>query len=1373
EEADDVWSVIVNTKNGQTAPTSIIQKYMRLINEVDSLEDVISFRKKSIGNQLSILITPEMKSSKGSKVVKFQRPGEKGKQDRKIIEGHLENKFSEEHYKKSDFLQEAKQGDLQGHGFTNKELERMWQDAALYARAKRIGEAVASKEINALLKSDFAEFYDDKQKKFKKQLNDLKNKLKNLKDATKAEKKAIKKEMDAVKEAFTEYINESGLINVGVTKKLLKLAQETNSVKDLVKFINTADKYIERQLKSDLKRVIRQTITSIRRRAANGEYTNVKDDVIDLTEIPFDSIQDETLLMEVVATLALVDRDKVAIVNESSIRELIAKVETHRHQESTLEDVITENELKEIDKLSEEKQKDELEDKIASQHNKVLDIVKRIAEMDLDSDNIGVNEELKAARKEIRKLQRIINKYHDITHGDLSNIEYIKNSLNTLLDIHNKKVESYNRNKYNLAMDIVNNLTKEELSRFDKHQINAIEELKDTEFINDLQLIDNLLAVSFDLSYGYIPLSAMNDIANASIRAKHSQDVLKAIDDAVRDKAEKGVKEREMTEDELTNKIRKKNWGYLDYIYGIKNNVIAKYLTPLITRAEAMMKLDIEGARDKFTNAVKKLKGGRSQVEKTMIKLGMIAHQNQENLNFDNPRDIWGDIFYPNGEKQAIYSKRYKDKEDIYREIYESLPKTEDGRVDVGEAMKELNTQERDVLSTFKEIMDNDLKGKQRFVNESNGQGFQDFDGYIPIIGKGKYSNSGNVIEDTSSWLEKIFKNPKIKSDRGKVRSDRKTKAIQADLGILFNDSVTQVNRDYHFTPAIQKLSSILNGALSTADKHNSTADHINALKETFKTGVQGLFHTTFKNDLFSKAVQKGFSFTYAYKLARIWKNFIGDFIADSVKMNIKGMNKYSAEILIRGAKERAYVNMKKIGKFLRLSTGNPANNLTTFDKLLNISKSPFLMRYNKHLIEGSTDIGSSTKGGLADFMMGFGDRNTVHMIWMPKFMSEFKKNTGEKFNYNKFNSDPSYAEKHKKAIKEASAVADSLSIQWKDTPVKTARRADIQLPFGTAVDINSQWAPFLTYMTNYGFQEAMQTAMGLSKMKYGLGNIFRGNFKEGRSETWEGFRELTAVTVTGVGYGIIIGVEYSLTMMSLAALSGDDDEYEKWRQKALDSVNGNAILKHIVSHFSFLLSSKYGQASRTMLLSFLGYIVKNKMVNKEQEEWINKKTRELFYSNPITWDKYGNLNYGVEAIAPPLAMFFDISSNLGDNFKNWLNLLKEQSEYMGDAEGVYRDADTEQGKYRPELKWTKLGFSIAQFWFITKGMKIPIQKEVERTINHFDKIYDKSSSAKRVKGEKVNPTTFPWTTPEPSDTKDEKGGTRKGSRKRTRSSKR
>ena len=768
------------------------------------------------------------------------------------------------------------------------------------------------------------------------------------------------------------------------------------------------------------------------------------------------------------------------------------------------------------------------------------------------------------------------------------------------------------------------------------------------------------------------------------------------------------IKTKEMLDRDLSTLNLSMIEGYL---YMEKGGEITKNIVGPIQEAHVEYNLNVrKNTTDWFENTSMKNPIRR---KKTMTKMGLLLSQKERN-SIDG-KNVWLEILEgkdAGGNYDRGYSK--KEKTRIQKE-YDKLPKLEDGSIDMVKAFESLSVTERKILETY-ENMTSELREKQKIVNEINGKDFVDIENYFPHLSKIKFEKGQEVTTKSSNkeFLDELYDgelNTKIKSDRGIERTAEGVLPMEFNLDKVMINLIGETSRDHAYSGTLKEVNSLI-----TSMKGGENADVnlvLTAIQKRVNDGVKLQLHTN--NGFISKVGKPLFNVNYATQLISVRRLFFVEPLSESLRM------------VTTRPREQYPDFFKQFGEGSnrRLKNMLGGDNTNIPFNIMERTGSTGLMKANKIGMEYNQPGRLNTMDKANNYLLGMIDRSQINIVWMPAFKAEFKK-SGKEFNVKEYKANPdAYFEANARIFKESSRMADRELGKWKNESTIGGKRTNIDILGLTTLETSSEWAPIMTYMSNFGAQE-------VAMMQKGLKDLVRGDNAETRAQS---VREVLGVFSSGVVYGIASGVGYGFQqyyterkLLENQLGDGDYDQREirgkistldaKWEQEYSDMTNPESIKKEMITNGMFLATSKYSQAVKVVLGSSLG--VMDNITSSEQFQVLGGNQAVgldwLEYSKELFSDAtYSKIPKNPEDILmnmlPQIEMAWDVFNE--DAPQAVLDYIS-RGEYLADFEEEYKEDINMYNFLSTSLK-------VALF---SVGKALPFQKDIDQTLKSMYNFY-------------------------------------------------
>ena len=610
-------------------------------------------------------------------------------------------------------------------------------------------------------------------------------------------------------------------------------------------------------------------------------------------------------------------------------------------------------------------------------------------------------------------------------------------------------------------------------------------------------------------------------------------------------------------------------------------------------------------------------------------------------------------------------------------------------------------------------------------------------------------------------------------ADAGKERTSTDILAIELNVNRVVSNRVKDVNRDFHFTQPINNVRELItNAKLKTEiSKDKGYENYFDALSGRMRDAV-GVHLNTYSSKLNSELLSPLMTSIYAASLVRPTR-LVVEGITETTRVGL-GASERIQDIpnTFKAVADKAASNILKIeqGAANLLNKDLKGQNIdTALETVLKITNSQFLNRYSRHDIEFGKEGGQKgLMNKAANWMLSAVDRNTLHLAFIPAFTKEFKKITGKEFDHFSV-LDPVYQKKYKQAILDAAAIGDRAAAQWKNIGVKGAGTTKIRLPFGNYVDKTSESAPILTFMSNFG---ALETAMYQKSIR----DLMAGESIETKVK---GAKSAASIYGAGIAYGMgtyaafLIDKYLVKKMIIMQSASKETDEggiipgkdvmgiYDENRelrnlnlefQEEWDKAfTTKGLVGQTISNTSFLITSKYSQASRAMMMAIGGvydswlktedkYEKMPTSIKKEELSKTEKYLREILGAEEGVSTAKALLKGGI--YATPQTSIGGIAESMLPHLDNLMNTMINDfpEDYLAwRAKGGYFQegkASEEHEKYKDELELENLLVNSLRLYFKFRGTALPADRMVDtyyrEMMERFG--YDVSTYQKSVK---------------------------------------
>jgi len=1160
-------------------------------------------------------------------------------------------------------------------------------------------------------------------KKFNERIKQIRSeyqgKIDLLKEGTREKANKIKE----VRSNLTEVINETNFSGP-ITKNLLKKASNVKNEKGLENFVQEIEKLNYRNDVKNINEDINSLKRSVRSKLQSGEFGDIKTKALvnDLLDINFREIETTMGTAEGQTGMKLLNDVKLAM--EQLARPRVGAV-AGKSSQSEMKSII-EN----ANKLVSEYRAKKESDKIKSQTDAVTTVeqveslvkeqLSKVEGFEFEAGSLTGSEvrSYSSAALRIRRAQQKLNEALDA--GIIESKVY--NELSDKIEIASEELLSkrgeFTKASYNEGIEymreVLNNF--ESYPNYTSQQKALLEKVINSEYIDKIGYAEDVLVSGIDAANGYFPTKRLGELSKESMGFKHGNPLYRQIRLGLESKP--SLAQKSDTNKGADLLLRDMEFIPLSFLTGKANaektgRTLDEVVITPITRSMTSAKADINTVVQEwnkitssgtlsrlFSPSSPMLR--RKQLNETMEKLGMIMLEKQYEVNGGNGSFVDRAIRENTNDYGTGDAKRLQ-------EAYNKLPKkTVDGKemIDWNEAYKGLSKKEKEIYDYVRGQFEGNLRDKQRFVNEYRGKEFQDFESYVPLMRFGKVG-----IEDFKSidFVEQIAQGKGktgLAAGVGKERTTIEPSAVEFNIESLLMRSVVQTNRDFHMTPTVRESFQIIANAQNefksiqqetpTDQTNLNVGKYLDAYKERMQQSLGVQFDVSGYQQSFMPALTQRLSgAAYAASLNRPGRLAVETGV-EYLRVGVGASTPETPNVIINQFKE----NMERIvgarfedGKIKFGRQDNTANDL------MNFTNSQFRLKFNKHSINGEYDVlsGLYRNGALKtlnDFLISAPDRATVYLAWMPTFQTQFKEITGASFNRKEYRQNPSYRKQFEKEIFDAAAIADREAVKWKNTTLKGGGRSQIKLPFGS-VDVNNRTlAPIVTYMSNFGALESLN--FGRSAR-----NIYFGNTP---TEKANALKQISAQFAGGVAYGIGTSMEFLMYQQLVAEsepnttkraqMLSDIDE----KRRELFSTEG--IIKTSAANATFLLTSKYSQVGRNLMLLTAGAL-QGLTGDKEMDDLISEFTKIAYYAEPLNLEGYGPKTEVIRAAAPMYYNAIEIVMDNAEAIRNYKEAT-DGSKSFTDPEG------------REAAALFDMLVNLQRALLLTQGTSIPFNKDVE-----------------------------------------------------------
>lgn len=811
---------------------------------------------------------------------------------------------------------------------------------------------------------------------------------------------------------------------------------------------------------------------------------------------------------------------------------------------------------------------------------------------------------------EINKLRRKVDQLLD--NGDITDVEY-----DNIIDGIGKTQDDFERiNKAeidNIKRGYVDEIkakkieTDIELSTEEQALIDRVNEIRDEDLMQmspeELYVLNEAIDVA---NNGYIDIAKLNESvdAAASVSAKNVSEQLNS------------AKNNNKNTEDLVRRLKSKDDVFWEYALGLPINKIGEIYKEIITPYRRGMA--------NYVNSVNEIRRAKLLVEKVNKldkkehhKVGFIAHYLQEYMNQFNPKfKNVKDAGKRDEFASKLFNKEYTDKVGdkdtlkIMQDVYESLPKGADGKVNpediyndyINNGEKYLTENQHDYLRNVWDIWDKSVTPKQDYATRLRGRPLNKLSFYMP---REYYSTSKMQTAQAPVSVSRNGRNIRIESPFSKERvitDIEKADIPKTDFSYLMHKALENSIRDYEVTRMLHGLNRRLNAAYKNTNPNKRK--YLDAVVDRMKAGVEeqiGAKASDPSADMYDKILAA----TAVKALFDINRAFLVELPSGFASYPIRG-----------GTGAAGYAQAFKGSKIV--------------SEIKSFTESPLRIRENinaKFDIDSQKVVLPPRLNRISQWMTGFTEAHLNNMIWMPKFKDAFFDATGKKFSEKEFSSNPEYKKTFSKEIKDAGSIADQATQEIVGPTTTASARMTVDNIFtnlvtkGKPLPIRSNWGKVLSFMGNYGYRDYV--------------SFFKG-FKESADavRNGDGISSLTKLTkplgvLVGLSaYGYLSDLKYMVDKYLISSVSGDEEEFEYAKERIQDKYDTKSVWEELGQNFVQIGSGKYGADAR-LVISALGTLGYHATDDKDTKKMISDFVRETTYSKIPDLSKVGQGQYG------------------------------------------------------------------------------------------------------------------------------------------------
>lgn len=642
---------------------------------------------------------------------------------------------------------------------------------------------------------------------------------------------------------------------------------------------------------------------------------------------------------------------------------------------------------------------------------------------------------VKIKEKRLQNISAIANKIDNFKNEGLSESEIVeklaskdegydvkKEEAKQLLD----RYKAYNDEVMQTAKEARDNLnTDREFFTEDQLEVvDALSNLSDADLnllsTKELQLLNNVYSA---LNQGWLSGIAWKRFINKINTVRTAEKIKEQF-------KVKGLTEQQRTKraKTLLNRLENTELYKIDQALGVLGEAqlhdeIIKPLSRAMEKAKRYT--DILDQVEDIHKRIKDERSNETHLFDSTVLLEMYLQQRMANSN-GLSGDAIRKLLDATEDSSKFKSLNMQKEKDRMEELYKSLPKDEEGNIDMNRFYNEtLTKSEREFVAFHDQTIQDDLSQKISFVQQYIRAGSYEA---IPHYAKRMALNENDNIEDvviTKKTGTNLSGKPSVRAGSSYKRV-AKYPAINFDAIGNFHAGVRDAYYDYYVTPAIQK-----------------TFDTLKQVEDTFEKGSKDAIFTHEVSNLLSRIVNNQFAgertkLTDTEKIIRAlekqgYMSTLGSIRrpASEFLSNLMLVSTYDMGAVINGmnVSHKDYRDvMRWVGSSHLDRIGKDTIDINeTNQRNAELNRKAKLSRSTAAKIADFSQYNplSKLKFKFGSAMIASADRAMSEVFWKGMFNKEFKKITGEEFDIEKFWNDSGYAKKHKESIEKASGHAD------------------------------------------------------------------------------------------------------------------------------------------------------------------------------------------------------------------------------------------------------------------------------------------------------------------------------------------------------------
>jgi hypothetical protein len=693
------------------------------------------------------------------------------------------------------------------------------------------------------------------------------------------------------------------------------------------------------------------------------------------------------------------------------------------------------------------------------------------------------------------------------------------------------------------------------------------------------EMLSDLADILQNVADGFVDHYRLRDIVSEANALRNAEAVARQVEAKSPSVENVNAKLNELAKEEVAFREgelglgRKKAGALTKYIYDP--------LISAIEKANRQTQLGVNELKSIFGN----------QNKQSRLRMGIVANMLQEYMAQYNPkfskvenignRDWVKDVF------DKKLQSRFKDEKEA-KEVLKAWESLVGDKLESGKSLspkelydsfmandgKYLTKEEGAALAKWFKYAEDVNADKQKASNEMRGKEFNAQPFYAPRI---RRDGDATIDDDTYDVaIDSKTNRISIKSPFGESRTSQEVEALNYDIVETAEKAISNANRDYELTKAMQEVNRTINAATN-----KKTSDVMAVVAKDVKESLVRQYGNTLKSDPIRKL-----------------QNLRSTLVQLNPLKTVKEFVATLSSMPTRGGEPLGYIELFKRGgmKDILEFTGSP------LAERLNVNQ-------QFQLTEGEIKSMSPMQKA-AYYLGGTPEMTMMKTVYMPIFRDEFKAATGNDFDISKFRSDEKYRSDNLQAIKDANAVASNEVQKIIGSGSRFGARREIKIPFSGKtiplfgkdiknIDADTPTGQIISFMGGYPYRE--------------------------QKEFWNGFKEVAERWKEGEGIGALRSLRkplaVSINMLvyaymgqvvrTIAAQIKGEEEEKKQEKQLEDKFTTEGLSKTVAGQAINIASAKYGAIGSTISKSALAIAAYN-----TKDEAVKKKIRDIAKEN-------------------------------------------------------------------------------------------------------------------------------------------------------------